>query len=92
MAATRATVRKTLKPASPGNILVQFTWEGIDKRGIRMKGEEVAKSESALKVELRRRGISNPTVREVKKPFFGAAGKKITGQDIAVCGGASLPS
>ena len=84
MAATRATVRKTIKPASTDVVLVQYTWEGVDKRGKKMKGEEVARSESALKVELRKRGITNPTVKEVKKPLFGASGSSITPQDIAI--------
>jgi len=85
MAASRSAVRNSTKPKpNSGDILQQFTWEGIDKRGVKMKGEEAAKSENALKIDLRKRGISNPMVKPVSKPFFGAAGKTITGQDIAV--------
>ncbi len=85
MAASRSAVRNSTKPKpNPSDILQQFTWEGTDKRGVKMKGEEAAKSENALKIELRKRGISNPVVKPVSKPIFGAAGKTITGQDIAV--------
>lgn len=85
MAASRSAVRNSTNPKpNSGNTLLQFTWEGVDKRGVKMKGEEAAKSEIALKIELRKRGISNATVKPVSKPFFGAAGKSITGQDIAV--------
>jgi type IV pilus assembly protein PilC len=83
MAASRTAARKTTA-ASNEPLIKQFTWEGIDKRGIKMKGEETAKSETALKIDLRKRGINNPIVRPVSKPLFGAAGKTITGQDIAV--------
>jgi len=85
MAASRSAVRNSTKPKpNSGDILQQFTWEGTDKRGVKMKGEEAAKSENALKIELRKRGISNPVVKPVSKPLFGSAGKTITGQDIAV--------
>jgi type IV pilus assembly protein PilC len=83
MAASRTAVRKTTSP-NPDNLLKQFTWEGLDKRGVKMKGEETAKSETALKIDLRKRGIVNPIVRPVSKPLFGSAGSTITGQDIAV--------
>jgi type IV pilus assembly protein PilC len=86
MAATRPAVRKTAKKSVPlpETTLKVFTWEGVDKRGIKMKGEEAAHSEHTLMLALRKRGISSPVVREAKKPLFGAAGKKITAQEIAV--------
>lgn len=66
-----------MEPLSP------FVWEGTDKRGVKMKGEQTARNANLLRAELRRQGIT-PTVVKVKpKPLFGAAGKKITTKDIA---------
>lgn len=85
MAASRSAAAKSTKtPARNDDILKQFTWSGVDKRGVKMKGEETARSETALKLDLRKRGISNPEVKAKAKPLFGAAGKTITPQDIAV--------
>ena len=84
MAATRNAVKKTTNSAVSDNLFKQFTWDGLDKRGVKMKGEETARSEASLKIELRKRGISNPNVKAVAKPFFGSAGKTISAQDIAV--------
>jgi type IV pilus assembly protein PilC len=85
MAASRSVAAKSAKtPARTDDILKQFTWSGVDKRGIKMKGEESAKSETALKLDLRKRGIANPEVKAKAKPLFGAAGKTITPQDVAI--------
>ena len=85
MAASRSAAAKSAKtPTRTDDILKQFTWSGVDKRGIKMKGEESAKSETALKLDLRKRGITNPEVKAKAKPLFGAAGKTISPQDIAV--------
>ena len=61
----------------------QYSWEGIDKRGIKMKGVETAVSETSLKLSLRKRGFNDARVREVRKPLFGSAGKNITTLEIA---------
>ncbi|WP_297799882.1 type II secretion system F family protein [Arenimonas sp. GDDSR-1] len=85
MAASRTAAAKSAKTnARNDDILKQYSWSGVDKRGIKMKGEESAKSETALKLDLRKRGISNPEVKAKAKPLFGAAGKTISPQDIAV--------
>jgi type IV pilus assembly protein PilC len=60
-----------------------FTWEGVDRKGIRIKGENEAMSEALLKADLRRQGINPVRVRKKPKPLFGG-GKKINGKDIAV--------
>ncbi|APZ43716.1 type II secretion system F family protein [Acidihalobacter ferrooxydans] len=60
-----------------------FTWEGVDKKGIRIKGENESMSEALLKSELRRQGINPIRVRKKPKPLFGT-GKKIAGKDIAL--------
>ena len=83
MSATRSAVKKTVPIERATSLLVPFVWEGTDKRGVKMKGEQPAKNANMLKAELRKQGI-NPTVVKLKpKPLFGAAGKVITPKDIA---------
>ena len=71
-------------PATRANVMEQFTWEGTDKRGVKMKGETTAKNASLLRAELRKQGINPTVVRTKSKPLFGKAGKTITAQDISV--------
>jgi type IV pilus assembly protein PilC len=61
-----------------------FVWEGTDKRGITMKGEQPAKTANIVRAELRRQGITPKVVKVKGKPLFGGAGKTITPGDIAV--------
>ena len=75
--AARATTTRT-------NVMEQFTWEGTDKRGVKMKGETTAKNASLLRAELRKQGINPTSVRTKAKPLFGKAGKSISAQDISV--------
>nr|WP_180165741.1 type II secretion system F family protein [Stenotrophomonas sp. SbOxS2]NYT98490.1 type II secretion system F family protein [Stenotrophomonas sp. SbOxS2] len=63
--------------------LQPFVWEGTDKRGIKMKGEQLAKNANLLRAELRRQGINPGQVKVKPKPLFGAAGKPVTPKDIA---------
>ncbi len=63
--------------------LAPFVWEGTDKRGIKMKGEQLAKNANLLKAELRRQGITPKVVKPKAKPLFGAAGSTIKPKDIA---------
>ncbi|AOU98993.1 type II secretion system protein F [Acidihalobacter yilgarnensis] len=60
-----------------------FVWEGVDRKGIRIKGENEAQSEALLKSQLRRDGINPTKIRKKAKSLFGG-GKKIDGKDIAV--------
>jgi len=78
------TASKTATPARDGVTLPVFVWEGTDKRGVRMKGEETSKNANMLRAELRRRGIQPTLVKTKPKPLFGGAGKPITPKDIAV--------
>ena len=71
-------------PATRANVMEQFTWEGTDKRGVKMKGETTAKNASLLRAELRKQGINPTVVRTKSKPLFGKAGKTITAQDISI--------
>ncbi|HEX7769510.1 MAG TPA: type II secretion system F family protein, partial [Dokdonella sp.] len=61
-----------------------FTWVGLDKRGIKIKGEVVSKNASLVKADLRKQGINPQVVKAKAKPLFGSSGKTIKGRDIAV--------
>lgn len=52
--------------------LQAFVWEGTDKRGVKMKGEQNAKNINMLRAELRRQGITPSIVKPKPKPLFGA--------------------
>ncbi|MCW0452886.1 Type II secretion system protein F [Xanthomonas sacchari] len=82
MSATRSAVKKE-PVARTTSQQVPFVWEGTDKRGVKMKGEQVAKNANLLRAELRRQGITPSVVKPKPKPLFGAAGKKISPKDIA---------
>jgi len=62
---------------------VTFKWEGVNRKGTRVKGESQATNEILLKAELRRQGINPLKVKKKPKSLFGQ-GKKITPGDIAV--------
>jgi type IV pilus assembly protein PilC len=64
--------------------LQTFQWVGLDKRGVKIKGEYAAKNATLVKAELRRQGINPQSVKPKSKPLFGAAGKTIKPRDIAV--------
>jgi type IV pilus assembly protein PilC len=61
-----------------------FLWEGRDKRGVRLKGQQVATNANLVRAELRRQGISPIKVRKKPKPLFGATGHRIKAKEIAV--------
>lgn len=81
MAASKAAATKTRAATSA---MGEFIWEGTDKRGIKMKGETLAKNANLLRAELRKQGINPIVVKPKTKPFFGSAGAAITPKDIAV--------
>jgi len=81
MAVTKSAAKKVTRRA---DTLEVFLWEGKDKRGVKMKGEQPAKNESFVRAELRRQGITPTVVKSKKKPLFGSSGSKIKGKDIAV--------
>lgn len=78
------TAAKAKAPATRTSDMQQFTWEGTDKRGVKMKGETTSKNANLLRAELRKQGINPTVVRAKAKPLFGKAGKTITAQDISV--------
>ena len=83
MSATRSAVKKTVPVQRATSQLVPFVWQGTDKRGIKMKGEQPAKNANMLKAELRRQGITPTLVKPKPKPLFGQAGSVVTPKDIA---------
>lgn len=82
MAATQSNAKAIV--AKRDNPLSVFVWQGTDKRGTKMKGEQEAKNANLVRAELRRQGIT-PTVIKVKpKPLFGGSGKPVKPLDIAI--------
>jgi len=83
--ATRAGIKTNVgKSRAQVSQMQTFTWVGIDKRGVKLKGEQVSKNASLVKAALRQQGINPQTVKAKGKPLFGKAGKAIKGRDIAV--------
>jgi type IV pilus assembly protein PilC len=78
------TAAKAKAPATRTSDMQQFTWEGTDKRGVKMKGETTSKNANLLRAELRRQGINPTVVRAKSKPLFGSAGKAITAQEVSI--------
>lgn len=82
MSVSRSAIKK--EPVSRSTMELQpFVWEGTDKRGVKMKGEQLAKNANLLRAELRRQGINPGQVKAKPKPLFGAAGKAISTKDIS---------
>ncbi len=86
MSARRAAVSKarTQAEARRLNPMVEFVWQGRDKRGVVMKGEQLAKNANLLRAELRKQGITPTAVKPKPKPLFGGSAKKINARDIAI--------
>jgi len=61
-----------------------FTWEGVDKRGARVKGETRASNMTLVRAELRRQGVNPTKVKKKPQPLFGTGKKKITSKDISI--------
>lgn len=64
--------------------LQTFTWVGIDKRGVKIKGEQQSKNANLVKADLRKQGINPQVVKAKGKPLFGKTGSAIKGRDIAI--------
>lgn len=59
-----------------------FQWEGMDRKGKRIKGKSTGGDPREIKAYLRRQGIAPIRVRK-ESTLFGGGGKKITPGDIA---------
>ena len=84
MAVTRRVAKAAAKPVRREQAMPLYVWEGTDKRGVKMKGEQPAKNANLVRAELRRQGINPTMVKPKPKPLFGGAGKKISAKDIAI--------
>ncbi len=78
MAAKLATKTVVKPPKS-----ISYTWEGVDRRGTKIKGEVSASNSAAVKAQLRKQGINPIKVRKKAEPLFGR-GKAIKPLDIAL--------
>lgn len=83
MAVTRSAAKKTAPVDRNVSQMSTFVWEGTDKRGVKMKGEQQSKTQNLLRAELRKLGITPTVVKPKPKPLFGSAGKPVTPKDIA---------
>ena len=63
---------------------VTFSWEGTDRKGVKLKGETNAASVALVKADLRRQGISPVKVKKKSISLFGKSKGKITAKDIAL--------
>ena len=84
-----ATVTTAKKPnlgqqRSDISSMKSFVWVGTDKRGMKLKGDEQAKNENMVRVELRKRGINAQSVKERKANYFTDAGGTVKPRDIAI--------
>jgi len=61
-----------------------FIWEGVDRRGNRVKGDLRASNAAMVRADLRRQGVNPLKVRKKPQPLFGTGKKKITSADITV--------
>jgi type IV pilus assembly protein PilC len=80
MAVTRTAAKTETRRAEATPI---FVWEGTDKRGVKMKGEQAGRNANLIRAELRRQGITPTKVKPKGKPLFGSAGRRVTAKDIA---------
>ena len=72
------------KPAPKAEKAHVFAWEGVDRRGARIKGETRAQNLTVVRAELRRQGVSPTKVRKKSAGLFGSGKKRITSADIAI--------
>jgi len=85
MAVTKNAARTATKqPARRADAMPIFVWEGNDKRGKKMRGEQAARNANLVRADLRKQGITPTMVKPKPKPMFGGGGSRITPKDIAV--------
>ena len=63
---------------------ITFLWTGRDKRGVKLKGQQIATNPNLVRAELRRQGISPIRVKKKPKDLFGGVGGRVTPKDISV--------
>jgi type IV pilus assembly protein PilC len=60
-----------------------FVWEGMDRRGARVKGETRAANMNLVRADLRRQGVNPTKVKMKPKPLLSGK-KKITSADLSI--------
>ncbi len=80
--ALAAAQRKKAKPKAADKAYV-FAWEGVDRRGGKVKGEFRASSITMVRADLRRQGVNPTKVRKKAQPLLSGK-KKITSTDITI--------
>ena len=78
-----ATAQKQSKKAAPQKTQT-FAWEGLDKKGNKVKGEIPGQNITLVKAELRKQGIVANKVKKKAASLFSERKKKITPLDIAI--------
>lgn len=53
-----------------------FAYEGVDRKGVKIKGELPAKNMALAKVTLRKQGVTVRTIREKRKIFLKVYSRK----------------
>jgi len=61
-----------------------FAWEGVDRRGARVKGDSRATSIAMVRADLRRQGVNPLKVRKKSQLALTAGKRRITTADIAI--------
>src|SRR5476651_1565589 len=59
-----------------------FNWEGMDRKGQKIKGRAVAQNEQSLKADLRRQGVVATRIRKQSQAF--KSGGSVKAEDIAI--------
>ncbi|MDA3439442.1 type II secretion system F family protein [Acinetobacter bereziniae] len=71
--------------AKKAQMMPTFAYDGVDRKGIKVKGELPARNMALAKVTLRKQGITIKTIREKKKNIFeGLMKKGISTLDITI--------
>ncbi|EIC23206.1 type II secretion system F family protein [Thiorhodovibrio frisius] len=80
VAAKQLPVKKQAKAEKSYN----FAWEGVDKRGAKIKGETRGTNMAMIRADLRRQGVNPTKVRKKTEFVIGSGKKKITSADISI--------
>ncbi len=82
IAATQKT-KAPPKPVPKAEKSHVYAWEGMDRRGARLKGETRAPNLTVVRAELRRQGVNPTKLKKKAEPLF-AVKRKIKSADIAI--------
>lgn len=77
----KAPPRKKAAPKVKG---ITYLWEGIDRKGQKVKGEAIAPSVAIVRAQLRRQGVIAKKVKKKPSDLFAPRKKPIAPADIAI--------